>query len=96
MALTSTAFMAAPGGYSTTLSVKLDKVDCSQVLAAVLVQDKALLGHIKMASAGGNSEHNWIEDELNPMYVMASSADSTHITFSSGYGTTSLARMCRK
>ena len=60
MALTSTAFMAAPGGYSTTLSVKLDKIDCSQMLASVLVQDKALLGHIKMGPTGKNIEHNWI------------------------------------
>ena len=62
MALTSTSFMAAPGGFSSTLSVKLDKVDCSQVLAAVLKADKQLLGHIKMGSAASNIEVNWIED----------------------------------
>jgi len=96
MALTSTAFMAAPGGYSATLSSKLDKIDCSQILAAVLIQDKALLGHIKMGPTGFNIEHNWIEDELNPMYVMASSSANTKITCSSGYGTTSLTRILRK
>ena len=67
MALASTSFMAAEGGFSATLAGKLDKIDCSQILAAVLVQDKALLGHIKMGSIGTNIEHNWIEDELSPM-----------------------------
>lgn len=60
MALASTAFMAAPGGHSTTLAGKLDKIDCSQVLAAVLLADKELLGHIKVQGAVHNIEHNWI------------------------------------
>ena len=60
MALASGAFMAAPGGYSTTLANKLDKIDCSQILAAVLLADKQLLGHIKVQSAVKNIEHNWI------------------------------------
>lgn len=96
MALTSTSFMAAEGGYSTTLATKLDKIDCSQLLAAVLVQDKALLGHIKMGSIGTNIEHNWIEDELNPMYVMADSSSSTKVSCSSGYSVASLTRILRK
>jgi len=96
MSLASTAFMAAPGGYSTELSTKLDKIDMSQLLAAVLVQDKELLGHIKMGSVGTNIEHNWIEDELNPMYVMASGSATNKITCSVGYGTTSLTRILRR
>jgi len=60
MAMTSTQFLAAPGGFSATLSNKLDKIDCSQVLAAVLVADTALLGHIKMGPVGRNIECNWI------------------------------------
>lgn len=57
MALASTAFMAAPGGHEpTTLANKLDKIDCSQVLAAVLLADKELLGHIKVQGAVHNLE----------------------------------------
>ena len=60
MALTSTAFMAAPGGFSATLSGKLDKVDCSQILAAVLKADKQLLGHIRMGPSATNIQVDWI------------------------------------
>jgi len=56
MAMTSTQFMTAPGGFGSTLSTKLDKIDCSQVLRAVLVADKQLLGHIKMGEPGRNIE----------------------------------------
>lgn len=63
MALTSASFMAE-GGYGSALLTKLDKIDCSQVLAAVLKADRELLGHIKMGPAATNIECNWIEDEL--------------------------------
>jgi len=65
MAITSTIFMAAPGAYGSILRTKLDKIDCSQVLAAVLVADRQLLGHIKMGPTATNTEFNWIEDDLN-------------------------------
>lgn len=61
MAMTSTQFLAAPGGWTSTLANKLDKVDCSQVLAAILLSDKELLGHIKMGDVGRNIECNWIK-----------------------------------
>ena len=96
MALTSTSFMAAPGGFNITLANKLDKIDCSQILAAVLVADKALLGHIKMGNMGTNIQVDWIEDGLNPAYIMASSSANTKITCSSGYTTASLTRLLRK
>lgn len=96
MALASTAFMAGPGGYSATLAGKLDKIDCSQVLSAVLLKDTALLGHIRMGAAAENIEVNWIEDELNPAYVLASSGGATTMTVSTGkYTTASLARFLR-
>jgi len=96
MALASTAFMAGPGGYSTTLSGKLDKIDCSQVLSAVLLKDTAILGHIKMGPPAENIEVNWIEDELNPAYILASSGGATTMTASTGkYTTASLARFLR-
>ncbi len=95
MALTSTAFMAAAGGYSTTLSVKLDRVDCSQVLAAVLNADTGLLGHIKIAGVAENIETNWIEDELTPAYVKCSSSTNVTITCSAGYSDASLLRFLR-
>ena len=96
MALTSTAFMAAPGAFSATLSSKLDKVDCSQVLAAVLKADRQLLGHIRMGEVGHNIEVNFIEDELNPAYIKASGSANNRITMSSGYTTASLQRFLRK
>ncbi len=94
--VTSTGFMAAPGGFSGTLSAKLDKVDCSQILRAVLIADKQLLGHIKMGTPGKNIEVNWIEDALNPAYVMCSGSANNIITCSTGYTTASLQRFLRK
>lgn len=96
MAITSTNFMAAPGGFSSTLSNKLDKIDCSQVLRAVMVADKQLLGHIKMGAAAKNIEFNWIEDELNPAYIKCSGSANNRITISAGYGTASVQRFLRK
>ncbi len=96
MALTSTSFMSGPGGYSTTLSGKLDKIDCSQILSAVLLKDTAILGHIRMGAPAANIEVNWIEDELNPAYILASSGGATTMTASTGkYTTASLARFLR-
>ena len=92
----STAFMAGPGGFSTTLANKLDKIDCSQVLAAVLKADTSLLGHIRVGTPAKNIEHNWIEDELNPAYVVCSGSANNIITMSSGYTTASLQRFLRK
>ena len=63
MAMTSASFMGM-GGYTTVLVSKLDKIDCSQVLSAVLVADRQLLGHIKMGPTANNPEVNWIEDSL--------------------------------
>jgi hypothetical protein len=101
MTIASTGFMAAPGGFSATLSNKLDKIDCSQVLSAVLKGDKQLLGHVRMGPTAHNIEVNWIEDELNPAYILCSSSSSTTATakFSSvagGYSTASLQRILRK
>jgi hypothetical protein len=94
MALASTAFMAGAGGYGTTLSTKLDKLDCSQVLAAVLLADKQLLGHIRVGAPGTTIEHNWIEDGLSPAFVLAQSAATTTVTIP-GFGTASSTRICR-
>jgi hypothetical protein len=63
MAFTSTSFMSGPGGYtdiSTTMAAKLDKIDCSQILSAVLLKDTAILGHIRMGAPANNIEVNWI------------------------------------
>lgn len=94
--VTSTGFMAAPGGFSTTLSAKLDKVDCSQILRAVLIADKQLLGHIKMGIPGKNIQVDWIEDQLNPAFVKCSGSANNIITCSTGYTTASLQRFLRK
>lgn len=96
MALTSTQFTAGPGGVNyTTLIRKLDKVDCSQVLSAVLLADKALLGHIRMGTPGTNLEVNWIEDELNPAYIVASSSATNKLTLVGTWTTASLNRVVR-
>jgi hypothetical protein len=86
--------MAAPGGFSATLSNKLDKIDMSQVLAAVLKGDKQLMGHIRMGAPAHNIEVNWIEDELNPAYIIAESAAVGSI-HASAYSTASLQRILR-
>ena len=97
MAMTSTQFMAAPGGFGSTLSTKLDKIDCSQVLRAVLVADKQLLGHIKMGEPGRNIEVNWIEDQLNPAYILGKVSTVAAVTIASAtYSAASLARILRK
>ena len=89
MTLASTNFMTGSGGYGTTLATKLDKLDCSQVLAAVLIADKQLLGHIKMGVNGTTIEHNWLEDELSPAYVLCQTAASTTCTVVGGVPATS-------
>lgn len=61
MALTSTDWMGSLGPYGTNL----DKVDCSDVLAAVLLKDTATLGQIKMGESANNTQVYWIEDSLN-------------------------------
>jgi len=95
MAIGSTGFMAAPGGYGSALADKLDKVDCSQVLAAVLKADKALLGHIKMGPVAHNIEVNWIEDELNAIVFSGRSADTLSVSVDGFTGTASLEAVCR-
>lgn len=98
MALSSLAFMTRTGGYTTTLANKLDKVDCSQVLAAILVKDTGLLGQMKMGSAGTTVEHNWIEDELNSPYFYAKIAASNKLTIiaTKGITTAMVANIARK
>ena len=75
----SQGFMAAPGGFSSTLATKLDKIDCSQVLSAILLADRQLLGHIPMGNTANNIEVNWIEDELNAVYVLGGTSTSIAI-----------------
>jgi hypothetical protein len=95
MALASTDFMAAPGAYGTTLAAKLDKIDCSQVLAAVLKADRALLGHIKMGAVAKNVEFHWIEDELNQVIFEGATSLSGSVEISGFTGSQSLLNMVR-
>jgi len=95
MTIASTAFMAAPGGYSTTLAVKLDKIDMSQALSAVLKGDRQLLGHIKMGVPAHNVEVNWIEDELNAAYIICSGSSNTTATVTAPAVTASIQRLLR-
>jgi hypothetical protein len=57
--------------------------------------DKQLLGHIRMGAAGTTVEHNWLEDELSPAYVIGQSAASTTMTINSFATSTSLRRVVR-
>lgn len=99
MALASLAFMTRTGGYTTTLANKLDKIDCSQVLAAVLLKDTALLGQIPIGKAGTTIEHNWLEDELNLPFVYAKfTAGTTKLTLvaTKGYTAAQYSTFLRK
>ena len=95
MAIASGVFMAAPGMFTTALASKLDKVDCSQVLAAVLKADRALLGHIKMGPPARNIEFNWIEDDLNAVTFSGHNLTSTSISVDGFTATTSLSLLMR-
>lgn len=95
MAISSTSFMAAPGGYGSILASKLDKIDCSQVLAAVLKADRALLGHIKMGAVAHNIQFDWLEDGLNEVVFTGYASVSTSVTVSGFTGSASLANTCR-
>lgn len=96
MAISSTSFMSGPGGYTSgLLAGKLDKIDCSQVLAAVIKADRALLGHIKMGPVAHNIEFNWLEDGLNEVVLTGYASVSTSVTVSGFTGSASLANACR-
>lgn len=73
MALVSTDFMAAPGLYGTYN----DKIDCSDVLASILLKDTSTLGQIPMEGTVKNIEHFWLEDELNACVFSAFLSAST-------------------
>jgi len=92
MALASLSFMTRTGGYTTTLANKLDKIDCSQVLDAVLLADKATLGHIKIGTPGTTIEHNWIEDELNKPYIWAKFGTTLRLTLATSLTSTAEAQ----
>jgi hypothetical protein len=93
MSLSSLGFMTRTGGYTTTLANKLDKIDCSQVLDALLIADKALLGHIKMGKAGTTIEHNWIEDQLNQPYFYAKYGTTLRMTLITSVVSSTQARL---
>ena len=96
MAIASGNFLAAPGGYGSILASKLDKIDCSQVLAAVLKADRAILGHIKMGPPGRNIQFDWIEDELNAIVFDGCSTSSVSVSIPAGWtGTASLNKVIR-
>lgn len=68
MALTSTGWMGSLGPYDSDL----DKIDMSDVLAAILLDDTATLGQIKMSGTADNTQHYWIEDSLNTCVLYGS------------------------
>ena len=96
MAMTSTQFMTGPGGFGSILASKLDKIDCSQVLAAVLKSDRQLLGHIKMGPSAKNIEFNWVEDMLNAVTFEACTSAEGSVAVSGFTGTASIQVMIRE
>lgn len=93
MSLSSLGFMTRTGGYTTTLANKLDKIDCSQVLDALLLGDRAILGHIKMGRPGTTIEHNWIEDQLNQPFFYAAYGTSLRMTLNTTIVSSTQARL---
>lgn len=91
MALASTAFMAAPGLYGTNL----EKIDCSDILAAVLLSDTSILGQIPMKGVAKNIEHKWIEDGLNAVYVKGISTASNKLYISSPSASADVTKVIR-
>jgi len=77
MALTTSAWMAAPGLIADTSQP--DKLDVSDVLAAVLLKDTATLGQIPMKGTAKGVEHYWWEDTLNQMVFSAFQSNSSEI-----------------
>ena len=69
MALTSTGWMAAPGIYG--IGNQPDKLDVSDILAAMLLKDTAILGQIPMKGTVHNIEHFYFEDKLNACVLSA-------------------------
>jgi hypothetical protein len=88
---TSTQFTAAPGLYGTNL----DKIDCSDILAAILLADTSILGHIPIKGTAKNIEHKWVEDSLNAVSFTAKSAASTTLTISAPAATSNVLRILR-
>ena len=93
--IASGSWMNAAPAFGSTLAGKLDKIDCSQVLSAVLIADRAILGHIKMGGNANNVEFNWIEDDLNAVTFTGSSRASISITVIGFTATTSLELIVR-
>ena len=91
MSLASTAFMAAPGLYGTNL----DKIDCSDILAAILLKDTSLLGEIPIKGVFKNIEHFWIEDKLNAVYVTGISTASNKLYISTPASTANVIKILR-
>jgi hypothetical protein len=91
MALSSTAFMAAPGLYGTSL----DKIDCSDILAAILLSDTSILGQIPMKGVAKNIEHKWIEDALNAVYVSGISTASNKLYISTPSASADVTKIIR-
>lgn len=91
MALASTSFMAAPGLYGTNL----DKIDCSDILAAILLSDTSILGAIPFKGQVQNIEHFWIEDSLNAVSFTGISTASTVLYISTPTASSNVQRIMR-
>lgn len=91
MALASTAFMAAPGLYGTNL----EKIDCSDILAAILLSDTSILGAIPFKGQVQNIEHFWIEDSLNAVSFTGISTASTVLYISTPAASSNVQRILR-
>jgi hypothetical protein len=84
-------FMAAPGLYGTNL----DKIDCSDVLAAILLSDTSTLGIIPFKGQVENIEHFWIEDSLNAITFTGVSSTNAKIHISTPTATSDVTKILR-
>lgn len=63
MSMSTSMFMTAYGVTADTQ--QQDKLDCSDVLSAILLKDTAILGQIPLKGVVNNTETSWFEDSLN-------------------------------
>ena len=66
MAVATSGFMAGTGLVGTNLDI----LDCSDILAAILMKDTSFLKQVKVGKPVKNIEHSWIEDRLNTQSFM--------------------------
>jgi len=80
--MVSTDFMTGTGVSNIrTVRSRMDKIDISSVLNALLIKDTTVLGMIGMKGVAKNTEHRWLEDDLNSTVFYGSTSGAAGATF---------------